>query len=243
MNVPIPTPTPEQVAASVALENSRRQYRLQDRVTLLVMHKPDAVLAARDGEPTLVDPKPTLAPHITKKSIDDFNSAINPGAPSVSNPASPVPNAAPDAAPTAATAAAPAAAPPAAPLQLQDVPAANAPTGASSAVTSVQGAAPTAAPSGGNSMGVEILTPGATVKPADNGGLKAVGPENATPLPEAEKPAGAPDAVNDIAGKPQPAAQTPNANGKKNPKPEFDKDDESSSKHKKKKGLGKLNPF
>ena len=31
MNVPIPTPTPEQVAASVALENSRRQYRLQDR--------------------------------------------------------------------------------------------------------------------------------------------------------------------------------------------------------------------
>ena len=141
MNVPIPTPTPEQVAASVALENSRRQYRLQDRVTLLVMHKPDAVLAARDGEPTLVDPKPTLAPNITKKSIDDFNSAMNPGAPSVSNPASPVPNAAPDAAPTAATAAAPAAAPPAAPLQLQDVPAANAPTGASSAVTSVQGAA------------------------------------------------------------------------------------------------------
>ena len=244
MNVPIPTPTPEQVAASVALENSRRQYRLQDRVTLLVMHKPDAVLAARDGEPTLVDPKPTLAPNITKKSIDDFNSAMNPGAPSVSNPATPVSNAAAsDAASTDATAAAPAAAPPAAPLQLQDVTTANAPAGASSAVTSVQGAAPTAAPSGGNSMGVEILTPGATVKPADNGGLKAVGPENATPLPEVEKPAGAPDAVNDIAAKPQPAAQTPNANGKKNPKPEFDKDDESSSKHKKKKGLGKLNPF
>jgi len=44
MNVPIPTPTPEQIAASVALENSRRQYRLQDRATLLVMHKPDVVL-------------------------------------------------------------------------------------------------------------------------------------------------------------------------------------------------------
>ena len=39
MNVPIPTPTPEQIAASVALENSRRQYRLQDRATLLVMHQ------------------------------------------------------------------------------------------------------------------------------------------------------------------------------------------------------------
>jgi outer membrane protein assembly factor BamD len=97
-------------------------------------------------------------------------------------------------------------------------------------------------------MGVEILTPGATTgttaKPADeNGGLKAVGPVNATPLPAAEKPAEAPNAVNDIASKPQPAAQTPNANGKKNPKPEFDKSDESSSKHKKKKGLSKLNPF
>jgi outer membrane protein assembly factor BamD len=90
-------------------------------------------------------------------------------------------------------------------------------------------------------MGVEILTPGATAKPAD-GGLKAVGPENATPLPAAEKPASAPETVNDVAGTPQPAAQAPNANGK-NGKPEFDKSDESSSKHKKKKGLAKLNPF
>ena len=95
-------------------------------------------------------------------------------------------------------------------------------------------------------MGVEILTPGATTgapaKPADNGGLKAVGPENATPLPAAEKPAEAPAQVNDISDKPQPAAQAPNANGK-NPKPGFDKGDESSSKHKKKKGLSKINPF
>ena len=95
-------------------------------------------------------------------------------------------------------------------------------------------------------MGVEILTPGATTgtsaRPADNGGLKAVGPENATPLPAAEKPAEAPAQVNDISDKPQPAAQAPNANGK-NPKPEFDKSDESSSKHKKKKGLSKINPF
>ena len=40
----------------------------------------------------------------------------------------------------------------------------------------------------------------------------------------------------------QAAAQAPRADGKKT-KPEFDKDDESSSKHKKKKGLAKLNPF
>src|SRR5271170_3529077 len=81
MGVPIPTPTPEQVAASVALENSRRQYRLQDRATILFMHQPDVVLAARDGEPTLADPAPTIAPHITTKIMADFKGAMNPDAP------------------------------------------------------------------------------------------------------------------------------------------------------------------
>jgi outer membrane protein assembly factor BamD len=248
MNVPIPTATPEQIAASLALENSRRQYRLQDRATLLVMHKPDVVLAARDGDPTLADPSPTLAPHVVNKITADFNDALNPNAAKTDQPATNGAAPATDgAAATPSTAGTPA--PPAAPLQLQDVPAggtAGAPTGAS-AVTSQPGNTPAPAASG-NSMGVEILTPGAstgtTAKPADdNGGLKAVGPVNATPLPAPEKPAEAPNAVNDIASKPQPAAQTPNANSKKNPKPEFDKSDESSSKHKKKKGLSKLNPF
>ena len=240
MNVPIPTPTPEQIAASVALENSRRQYRLQDRATLLIMHTPDVVLAARDGEPTLVDPTPTIAPHITKKSIDDFNESMNPGA-AKANPAPAAPAASSD---TTTAEAPPAEAPPAAaPLQLQDVPAADAaPATGSAAVTSVQGSATSTPAASGNGMGVTILTPGVTVSPAENGGLKAVGPENATPLPAAEKPASAPETVNDIAPGTQPAAQAPNANGK-NAKPEFDKSDESSSKHKKKKGLAKLNPF
>jgi outer membrane protein assembly factor BamD len=247
MNVPIPTPTPEQIAASVALENSRRQYRLQDRATLLVMHKPDVVLAARDGDPTLADPTPTLAPHVVNKITADFNDALNPGG---ATAASPAPNGAAPApdpgAPATSAAGTPAA--PAAPLALQDVPAANAAAPTGSAVTSEAGTTPSTPAARGNSMGVEILTPGATTgaaaKPADdNGGLKAVGPVNATPLPAAEKPAEAPDAVNDVASKPQPAAQAPNANGKKNAKPEFDKGDESSSKHKKKKGISKLNPF
>jgi len=243
MNVPIPTPTPEQIAASVALENSRRQYRLQDRATLLVMHKPDVVLAARDGDPTLADPTPTIAPHVINKITADFNDAMSPGAAKAEAPATNGAAPAPDpSAATTSTAATPA--PPAAPLQLQDVPAAGAAASTGSAVTSESGNTPATPAASGNSMGVQILTPGATVKPADNnGGLKAVGPENATPLPAAEKPAEAPNAVNDIASKPQPAAQAPNANGKKNPKPEFDKSDESSSKHKKKKGLSKLNPF
>ncbi|MEO6806047.1 MAG: outer membrane protein assembly factor BamD [Edaphobacter sp.] len=238
MNVPIPTPTPAQAAASVALENSRRQYRLEDRATLLFMHKPDVVLAARDGDPTLVDPTPTLAPHVQRQIVEDFNESINPGS-TKAHTAAPAPASEASAATPATTPAAPAA-----PLALQNIPTADAAAPSGSAVmTNVQGNTPAPAASSGNSLGVEILTPGATAKPEDNGGLKAVGPENATPLPAAEKPAAAPDAVNDAASKPQPAAQTPNANGKKNPKPAFDKSDESSSKHKKKKGLDKLNPF
>ena len=110
-----------------------------------------------------------------------------------------------------------------------------------------------AATSGGasNSLGVEIVnrpagTPAASdptpASAVDTGGLKAVGPENSAPLPAAEKPAEAPNAINDVQSIKVPPAQTPDANGKK-AKPEFDKADESSSKHKKKKGLSKINPF
>ena len=245
MNVPIPTPTSEQMAASVALENSRRQYRLQDRAKLLVLHQPDVVLAAREGDPTLADPAPTLAPAVTKNLTEVFNAAMNPGAAKTASPTTPAADATtPPSDTSAATPAQPAT--PAAPLAFQDVSAAPA-AGASgsSAVTTVQGATTAPPPSGGSSIGgVEILGSNPNVKPTDNnGGLKAVGPENSASLPAAEKPAETPTQVNDIAPGSQPAAQAPNANGKKNAKPEFDKGDESSSKHKKKKGLGKLNPF
>jgi outer membrane protein assembly factor BamD len=76
----------------------------------------------------------------------------------------------------------------------------------------------------------------------DNGGIKPVGPTNTAALPPIEKAAPAPDTINDVIPGSQPAAQTASANGKK-PKPALDKKDESSSKHKPKKGLAKLNPF
>ena len=247
MNVKIPQPTPEQIAASVALENSRRQYRLQDRARLLVLHQPDVVMAARDGEPTLADPTPTIAPHVVNKIKSDFSDSLNPNAPAAGAPLAANPATTPtDNSAAAAESSAPAApAAPAAPLALSDVPAAadGAASGAS-ATTSISGAAPTPpATTGSHIGGVEILNSGAngTTVPAD-GGLKAVGPTNSTPLPEVEKAGAAPDAVNDIKPGTQPAAQTGNANGK-NKKPDFDKSDESDSKHKKKKGLAKLNPF
>ncbi len=63
-------------------------------------------------------------------------------------------------------------------------------------------------------------------------------------MPPAEKAADAPEQINDIQpGAAQAAAQTPADNGKKTKSPGFDKGDESSSKHKKKKGVDKLNPF
>jgi outer membrane protein assembly factor BamD len=246
MNLPIPKPTPEQVAASAALENSRRQYRLQDRLGLLILHKPDVVQAATMGDPPLADPKATTAPEVFKAITTNFNEAMNPDAPKA--PATPAASVA--AAPASAAEANPAV--PAAPLQLNEVPnSADAAGGGASAVGMTT--TPTTTAPSGNSVGIEILnnrpadTPGTTTPttpaPADNYGLKAVGPANAAPLPPVEKPAEAPDAVNDIKPGEAPPAQQPAANGKKNPKPVCDKNDESCSTKKPKKGLGKLNPF
>ncbi len=139
---------------------------------------------------------------------------------------------------------------------LSDVPAAGASNteGAPSEMTpaSSSGASPS-----GTGVGVEVLTPGvvnsgagaASSLPAATGaadpnlGLKAVGPKDNSALPAVEAPAPAPDQVNDVADTKQPPAQTKPAGQKKNPKPAYDKTDESSSTHKKKKGLDKLNPF
>jgi outer membrane protein assembly factor BamD len=80
------------------------------------------------------------------------------------------------------------------------------------------------------------------------GGLTAVRPNN-EPLPAIEKPAEAPTQTNDV--RPGAAAQVQtgtdagaiNGKKKKTPAPKYDSSDESSSKHKKKKGIDKLNPF
>lgn len=240
MNLPIPTPTVEQAQASAALENSRQQYSLQSRAKLLIFHQPDVVQAARVGDPLLVDPKPTLAPMVSRQALAEFKESMNPG--STRTDGTPVPAAGEDdGATTAATAPVTAAAP----LALSDVPAADA--AANTTDTGVNTAVPaTSAPAtsgNGASVGAEILTPGVRTNADPNGGLKPVGGESAAPLPPIEKAGAAPDQVNDITpGTKQAPAQTAPANGKK-PKPGFNKGDESSSKHKKKKGLDKLNPF
>ena len=243
MQVPIPVPTKEQMDASAALENSRAAYRLQDRATLLFMHKPDTVTAARLGEPALTDPARTVAPQITKKVVGDFNAAF--GNPAAADAAAPAKAGTATATAEGGGAAAPT---PAAPLQLNDVKSSesDAGGGASPDLTAVPPSTTGAggATGGATFGGVEILnnSPNGTAANPTAGGLKAVGPANSAPLPPAEKAAAAPDLPNEIAPGAAPAAQAPRADGKRTKAPAFDKGDESSSKHKKKKGIKKIVP-
>jgi outer membrane protein assembly factor BamD len=240
MNLPIPTPTPEQAAASEELEGSRARYTFQARMRVLLMRRPDTVNTARTGDAPLDDAAATNAPAVTAELVGAYKNAFNPAAAAPTPARTELPATADTPAP--APAAAPATS---APLALQDV----AGPGEGSAGTDTSNmtvAAPAATGAAGNSVGVEVLTPGvtATGTAADTpNGLRAVGPANTSAVPAIEKPAEAPDQVNEVAGKPQPPVPAVTATGKKTPKPGFDKDDESSSKHKKKKGLAKLNPL
>jgi outer membrane protein assembly factor BamD len=279
MNLPIPTPTPEQAAASAALENSRGQYSLSKRATLLFLHRADTVPAASAGEPSLDDPKPTLAGAVVQKATDQFNAAMNPNAAPHEGTPLPAGDAAPAGSGTGA--AQPAAA---APLGFQEVPTGGSTAAAAPAVDSVQPSTSGSAGSG-TSVGVEIVpssgspaparpagsappafpgtqqsTPADGAAPAATGApqttptaqpapqtkvadpLAPVGPPNAAQLPPVQKPDAAPDAINEATPGQSTVAQTASDKGKKE-KPGFYKDTESSSKHKKKKGLGKLKPF
>jgi outer membrane protein assembly factor BamD len=91
-------------------------------------------------------------------------------------------------------------------------------------------------PEGGSGLGVQVVSAPAT---DPNAVIKSVGPVN-TALPAAEKPAEAPDQVNDVKPGSTPAQSAADSKKKK---PRADLSDESSSKKKKKKGISKLNPF
>jgi outer membrane protein assembly factor BamD len=252
MNLPIPRPTAEQVAASEALEGSRAQYTLRKKLELLVLHKPDVVTAAGAGDPPLEDAAPTTAPTIVRNIQHDYVAALDPkGAAAAAAAAAAAPvGANKDKIDTPALAAPDSSAPPA----LSDVAAPG--QGSSDSSVTTMTTAPASSGSSGTGLGVEVLTPGVTVgtgasnlpsatgAPDPNNGLTTVGPKNTSALPPVVKAADAPDQVNDAAGAKLPAAQVKDPNSKKKTKaPAVDKTDESSSKKKPKKGLDKLNPF
>ena len=238
MSLTIPTPSKAQYDASVALENSRSTYKMTDRVSLLFLHKPDTVLAPHLGDPPLVDAKATYAPQIIKSANTELRTAF---APEVAAPAPGATAPTPDAA-AVVPAVAPAPTTPATPLAFTDVPTAGSSgTSSGSSVMSTSGISTPV--STGTGMNVEIIThPGATPAAEKANPLQPVKPADNSALPDAEKPAVAPDVANDAAGQPTTPGATPAANGK-NAKPPLDKADESSSKTKKKKGIAKINPF
>ncbi|HYK34938.1 outer membrane protein assembly factor BamD [Alloacidobacterium sp.] len=261
MGRPVPEPTQAQLAESEAEEGSRTTVRLKDRALLLVKQGPSTVRAVRVGEPTLTDPAQTTAPQVRDTTVAMFNAAMKgqqmPAAPTYGG------GTATASAATATGTAAPASAGGSTAVEMEAIPTVNS-SGNSTSVEIVNPsgnstgnsteAAPAPAAGAGNEAapgnGAAAPAPASTTPvpgnpAADNYGMKAVGPATSNAaLPPVDKPAAAPDQVNDVKGGSQPAAaqvQTGTKKGKAKNVP-VDKSKESSSK-KKKTGLDKLNPF
>jgi outer membrane protein assembly factor BamD len=86
MNRPVPDPTQAAIAESEAEEQSRQALHFTDKTLGLIKHGPTVVEAVHVGEPSLDDPKRTLAPDITKQNVALFNDAINAGRPAALAP-------------------------------------------------------------------------------------------------------------------------------------------------------------
>jgi len=253
---PIPEPTQEELAESQAEEESRVPVKLTQRAVLLFTKAPSTVDAAHVGQPTMTDPAPTLAPQVSKATLAAFNAAV-----AGTQPAAPV-----QAASTAIQngTAPPRSDQPAPTPHLENVPEGSGtgvgaeivtPSNNGAGATPPADATPPAAANPPSGTEAPASVNGAPVPAAvpttvpDNGGLKAVGPSDATPIPAPDKAAEAPSQVNDVKAAAAPATVTTGttsaaaANSKKGDRGKYDPKDESSSKHKKKKGLDKLNPF
>jgi outer membrane protein assembly factor BamD len=222
MNRPVPEPTAEALAEDDAVERSREPKRFTDTAIGMIKHGPTTVEAAHVGEPTMVSPKRTIAPSVTKDNQLIFASALKASQPGAVAEAP---------APKATTANEP---------PRSDQPQSDAPLQFE-----------TAPGAGNNSVGASIVSAPNSApaspdsKPAEdpNAVIKSVAPTTTT-LPAAEAPAAAPDQINEIKPGSVPDAPPTDPNAKPTKKkPKLDESDEASSKKKKKKGLSKLNPF
>jgi outer membrane protein assembly factor BamD len=81
MNRPVPEATQEAVAENDAEERSRQPLRFTDKTLDIIKHGPTVVEAVHVGEPSLEDPKRTLAPEITRENVALFTEAVNAGKP------------------------------------------------------------------------------------------------------------------------------------------------------------------
>jgi outer membrane protein assembly factor BamD len=69
LHQPIPRPTKAAVAQNKAEEESRREASTVDRLMSVVKRGPDTSLAAKTGDPTLVDPTPLSANELASESM------------------------------------------------------------------------------------------------------------------------------------------------------------------------------
>ncbi len=78
MNLPVPQPTQQEVAASSAMEQSRAPVNLKYKAVILITSRPSVVQAARVGEPSLTDPTQIMAPAIVKEAMADVRWSVKP---------------------------------------------------------------------------------------------------------------------------------------------------------------------
>jgi outer membrane protein assembly factor BamD len=69
LHQPIPRPTKAAVAQNRAEEDSRREASTYDRLMSVVKRGPDVATAAKEGEPTLVDPTPVAANQVNQDTM------------------------------------------------------------------------------------------------------------------------------------------------------------------------------
>jgi len=81
MNRAVPEPTQTSIAESDAEERSRQPLRFTTKTMDIIRRGPTVVEAVHVGDPSLGDPKRTLAPDITKQSVTMFQTASNDGKP------------------------------------------------------------------------------------------------------------------------------------------------------------------
>jgi outer membrane protein assembly factor BamD len=85
MNRPVPEPTQEAVAENDAEERSRQPLRFTDKTFDLIKHGPTVVEAVHVGQPSMEDPKRTIAPTINKENVALFNEAVSAGRPAAAS--------------------------------------------------------------------------------------------------------------------------------------------------------------
>ncbi len=86
MNRPVPEPTQEALAENDAEERSRQPLHFTGKTLGFIKHGPSVVEAVHVGEPTLEDPKRTIAPDINKENLAILGDAIRAGRPIAHTP-------------------------------------------------------------------------------------------------------------------------------------------------------------